>query len=256
MKIKIILLFLIIILSNNMFGKCSSSAIYLTSQNLNLNRNGQIIIEFYGSAQNLVSGLTKEYPVYLKNGEKKILLKIIDSFVGTFRITQVILKPIVLLESGQKYTLFIDSIPQGFGVIERYSEKTKKWERPTYTIKDYIDSINPKLKKEPSFHKKTLVYFGCGPASWIYYKVNCLDTSEVFIKVTIKNKKTGEINSFLVPVKEDEISIGHGICSGLFNFQEKTIYEVFFQAIDQSGNKSEHSKVYSVSSPDKQTKEE
>ena len=97
--------------------------------------------------------------------------------------------------------------------------------------------------------------YGCGPAKWIYFKVALSDTSVNLIKASVKSKISGIITEYILPVKNGEIKIGHGMCSGAFDLKEE-YYEVVFSLLDMSMNEGEKTKPVTFTTPFKNTIEE
>jgi hypothetical protein len=58
------------------------------------------------------------------------------------------------------------------------------------------------------------------------------------VKAVVKNLKTGSTTAYYLHPKVDQVSVGHGMCSGGFYFNEGTDYEVTFALMDASGNQS------------------
>ncbi len=86
---------------------CSSSGIQCVNQNLTINRNGIIILEFYSLSQGFITDLNNKYPVYLESLTDKIKLNIVETLKGDKNVTQVLFKPESELKLNEKYNLII-----------------------------------------------------------------------------------------------------------------------------------------------------
>jgi hypothetical protein len=62
------------------------------------------------------------------------------------------------------------------------------------------------------------------------------DSSEVAIQTTVKNIKSGVETTYYIMPQNNQILVGHGMCSGAFTFDESNDYEVEFSFMDSSGN--------------------
>jgi hypothetical protein len=235
MKIVVTILSLLFLLTNAT-AKCKGSGILLVGSSITVNINPVIIIDFFGSSQSLVGGLNKKHPIYLKAGNEKIRLEVIETLVGDFGLTQVVLKPVIVLKKGTSYELKIDKLGTRDEKPEQYNQKLNKWTAITLLALDKADKETPLLTSIPTEIKKTFTAFGCGPAKWVYYNLSYTDNSNVFVKAYLKNTTTGKTTQYIVPVEDGRIKIGHGMCSGGFAFVESNYYEISFSLIDESGN--------------------
>lgn len=228
---------------------CTSSGIWCWPTRTTIKRNSIFILTFYGLSQNLVSQLGKKHVVFLKSGKDKIPLLITEIHKGEFELTQVILKPDSELKSGLEYEIFIDSLSKYEGIEKRNSE-TKKRETAKWLVSDNKDIENPKWMEFPKVNSKTMVEYGCGPAKWVNFSFRFSDSSDILIKTTVKSLKTLSETVYYLETENNEIKIGHGMCSGAFHFDKGNNYEVTFSLIDQSGNFStQNSKPIRFSQP-------
>ena len=166
-------------------------------------------------------------------------------------MTQALLKPESELELGLEYTMVIDNLPEYDSLI-RYNRMKQEFEPVSYKVFDAIDTINPKLSEEPKEIEKMLIHFGCGPSKYVVFSNPAEDMSEIIIKTTVKNLKTGKKTIYYVEPYDGKIRVGHGMCSGAFVFNDEKIkvghgilpedmhnndnYEVEFSFMDSSGN--------------------
>lgn len=219
------------------FAKCSLSGVYLLSKSSILNKNGLIILEFYGGSQEVVQYLNKKCPVYLQTGKERVPLTVVETLKGEFQLTEVIFKPTVDLKEGAVYVFHIDNA-LNYQIPEQFNEETKKWEALTFKINKAVDQENPFVAAAPVELKKTMVSYGCGPAKWVYFQFSGQDESETFVRARVKNITTGKTTEYILPVKDGVVKVGHGMCSGAFRLEDGDKYEVSFALIDQSGNQS------------------
>jgi len=238
------------------YAKCANSGIYCLSKNTTLNKNGLIIFEFYASSQTLISDLNKKYPIYLKSSNGKVQLNIIETLKGEMSVTQIVLKPASDLKVNETYSLQIENLPKYERKPERYNSLSNKREELTFKINNSVDNDLPTFTSKPTEQKKTLVYYGCGPERWVYFKLDGNDKSELFVRANVKNKATGKTTNYILSIENGSVKVGHGMCSGAFHFDNGDNFEVSFQLFDQSGNKSSMTNSVAFSKPTKDTNEE
>lgn len=235
---------------------CLKNGIYCLSKSSTLNKNGLIILEFYASSQLLITGLNSKYPIYLKCSKGKIMLTIVETLKGEFNLTQIILKPATILSASETYMLQIDNLPKYEAAPKWYNNLTKNREAYTFKVNTIIDIEPPIIKEIATEYKKTLVYYGCGPSSWVYFNLAGYDVSELFVRATVKNKSTGKITTYMLLLENGVVKIGRGMCAGAFGLGNSVKFEVIFQLYDQSGNKSSATAPILFSKPTIVTNEE
>lgn len=253
---RITLIILTLFIATLAAAKCANTGIYCLSKSSTLNKNGLIILEFYASSQSLISDLNKKYPIYLKSPNGKVQLNVIETLTGEMRLTQIVLKPATELKADELYTLQIDNLPKYEQKPERYNSSSNKWESLTFKINNSVDNDIPILSNTPTEQKKSLVYYGCGPASWVYFNISGKDKSELFVRTNVTNKATGKVTTYILAIENGAAKVGHGMCSGAFHFDNGNNFEVTFQLLDQSGNKSNSTSTIAFTKPTKETNDE
>lgn len=222
----------------NAKADCSSSAIYFWPETNSIKQNSMIIITGYGTSQKIITKLNRSYPVYLKSGEKKIKLLVQEIAVGQFALTQAILKPEKTLEAGLEYTLYVDDLSENGVEISKWNSETKEFEPVKWKVDEGIDTEIPKWVSTPVETEKSYVPFGCGPAIYVHFSFKVSDTTEnLLLKTTVTDLKTKIATTYYLKAQDNKsIKIGHGMCSGEFDFSEGENYEVTFDLVDASGN--------------------
>ncbi len=245
-----VLLLFTVLISGIASAKCGYFGIWPTSKKMELNRNGLVILEFYAESQNLIPDLNKKYPIYLQSGKTKVTLVVVEILKGDFRTIQVVFKPTSELLANENYELHIDDLPKSrYEQEPGYYNDKMKWERYTFKATDYLDYELPVLICPPVETKKSYIAFGCGPERLVYFKVSGQDKSELFVRASVKNKTTGRTTDYILPVEDGLVSLGHGMCSGPFYFDDTDNYEVTFILFDQSGNKGSMAQPIAFSKP-------
>lgn len=238
-------IFLSTFLTFSASAKCMDNGIYLLSQSSSLHKNGLVILEFYGSSQSLVKDLNKKYPIYLKSKANKVELIPIEILKGDMKVTQVVLKPSSYLKPNEIYTLGIAHLTGN----KNQPSKTDGGLPIRFKISRTTDLQKPVFISSPTEQKKTIDLFGCGPASWVYFNVSALDNSEFYVRIQVKNQASGIKTEYILNRENGQIRVGHGMCSGAIYFEDGRQYEIRFQLVDQSGNKSNFTKAIKFISP-------
>lgn len=240
---KIVYLALLFLVSQNVFADCDGNGIDFWPIGKTIKQNSIIMIDGYAESQHVIIGLNKQHPVYLKSKSHKVPLTVIEVLSGEFWITQAILRPNQELKVGEEYQLIIDSLPEYEKPVRKWNPSSKEYEQVRWTVVEGIDLQKPQFSSIPIESKKMLEYYGCGPASYVVFGHKVNDDSEYLIKTEVTNLATNKKTSYYLTTSENEIYVGHGMCSGAFKLVNGQEYEVKFEIIDASGNFGENSKV-------------
>lgn len=231
----ILTIFITVLSIANLNAMCSWNGLSAFPSGKTIKQNSIIVIDGYAASQDIVKGLNKKFPVYLVNGKHKIKLTVKEILVGQFRLTQAVLVPETNLTVGLEYTLVIDKLPKDES-LDRWNSVLKKSEPVVYTVVQGLDNTKPAYSATPKERNKSLIYYGCGPSIHVVFDCNVIDSSEYLIKATVKSLKSGKETSYYVEPDKGILNIGHGMCSGAFNFDEGDDYEIEFSIMDASGN--------------------
>ncbi|MES2616707.1 MAG: hypothetical protein V4613_02450 [Bacteroidota bacterium] len=221
--------------SVSLLADCRGTGLWIFPSGPTIKQNSIFILDGYAESQGIILNLNKKNNIYLKNGNKKIKLNVIEICVGQFYLTQAVLKPEKELEVGLEYTMHIDSLPE-YESFDKYNKITQKYEPVTYTVVAGRDTIKPILTGIPKELKKTLIHYGCGPSIHVVFSNPATDSSDLIVKTTVKNLKTGLETTYYISIGGDNVCVGHGMCSGAFDFDDSDNYEVEFSFMDSSGN--------------------
>jgi hypothetical protein len=218
------------------FAKCTSKGLWVFPKGQTIKQNSIFVLDGYAESQKIILELNKKHNIYLKSGNKKIKLLVIEVCVGQFRMTQALLKPETELEAGIEYIMHIDDLPK-YESFNRFNKLTHKYEPVTYKVLDEKDNEKPQFKAMPTELYKTLVSFGCGPSTHVVFSSPVKDSSDIIVKTTLKDLKTGKETTYYIQPDGDKIKVGHGMCSGAFDFEKNSNnFEVEFSFLDASGN--------------------
>ncbi|MBB4807858.1 hypothetical protein HNP38_003174 [Chryseobacterium defluvii] len=217
------------------YADCAGTGLWIFPSRETIKQNSVFILDGYAESQNVILGLNKKHNIYLKSGSKKIKLLVTEICVGEFYLTQAVLKPETKLEAGLEYTMYIDNLPE-YEDFNKYNAATHKYEPVTYKVTAENDTEKPQIPEKPKELKKTLVHYGCGPSTHVVFSNPAKDKSDIIVKTTVKNLKTGKETTYYIEPDGKEIRVGHGMCSGAFKFDDNNNYEVEFSFMDASGN--------------------
>lgn len=219
----------------SVYAECASSGLWVFPNTQTINQNSIFVINGYAESQNIILALNKKHNIYLKSAQKKVRLLIVEICVGQFALTQAVLKPETELEPGLEYTMYIDNLPE-YESLTRYNKTTHKYEVVTYNVVAEKDNEKPQLTSKPKELRKTLVEYGCGPSIHVVFSNPAKDKSDIIIRTTVKNLKTGKEATYYIDPDGNKINVGHDMCSGAFDFDESYNYEVEFSFMDAFGN--------------------
>ena len=219
----------------SVYADCAGTGLWVFPSGQTIKQNSIFVLDGYAESQHVILGLNKKHNIYLKSGNKKIKLLVTEICVGQFYLTQAVLKPETELEAGLEYTIYIDSLPE-YESFNKYNRTTQKYEPVTYKVVAEKDNEKPQISAMPKELKKTLVHYGCGPSIHVVFSNPAKDNSDIIVKTTVKNIKTGKETTYYIEPDGDKIKVGHGMCSGAFDFDDSNNYEIEFSFMDSSGN--------------------
>jgi hypothetical protein len=229
---KHILAILIFFLTSRAFAECTSWGINVWPRTNEISLNSLIIVEGYFSSQKVIRGLNKKHKIYLKSDTTKISLEVIRIYEGQYSLTQALLRPTSKLISNTIYTLHIDS-------LEQYEKEDFYRESYKWSVTDKIDNETPTWRRIPKYLKKQKIHYGCGPAKFVDFCVCYQDNSPIVIFTKLTEIKTGKIFEYFVKPDTTLLRIGHGMCSGEFDFEDGEEYKISFSLMDASGNRND-----------------
>ena len=219
----------------SVYADCSGSGLWVFPIESTIKQNSIFILDGYSESQEVILKLNKKHNIYLKNGDKKIKLIVTEICVGEFFLTQAVLKPETELDAGLEYIMIIDSLPT-YQSFNRYNNVTKEYEPVKFKVLSEKDTVKPLIYSRPQVLTKSLQHFGCGPSIHVIFSNPTKEIPDIIVKTTVKNLKTGKETTYYIMPKGYTIEIGHGMCSGAFNFDKGNNYEVEFSFMDSCGN--------------------
>jgi hypothetical protein len=203
--------------------------------------NIEKIIELNKTSEVILTSLNKKYPVYLESEGHKVKLNVKSTYKGLFELTQAILEPDEKLIAGRTYQLKIDKLDEfESSLVSRWNSELGKDEPITWKVDGGTDTETPELLNIPELVDKRTIHYGCGPAIYADFKIQAKDESELLVKTELVDLESGESTTYFLNFDDtDTLSVGHGMCSGAFDYKENGKYKVRFSLMDICGNENE-----------------
>lgn len=182
--------------------------------------NGRITLEGYGGAQKFISTMASRNP-RLVAGEIVIPLTVVETHVGEFLVTQVVLKAKGALPEGTKLRLRFDH-------PDDVHFRLPRDEAPEWTI-TRADFTPPVWSGPPVIKPGRYAEFGCGPVIEAIVAVPV--TGALQMRARLSGPKPRE---YLLDVENGHVIVGHSMCSGPFRISGDWTLEL--TALDAAGN--------------------
>ncbi len=236
----LITIILCLFTSEIVFADCTSRGVWVFPQTETIKQNSWVILEGYAYSQKIITDLNSKYPIYLEAEGHKVKLLVKDTCKGMFELSQAILVPQEKLISGKKYQLKIDNLNEDDKeLLTRWNSKTRESEAIIWEVTEGTDSNVPEFLSQPELIDKRTIHYGCGPAIYADFKLKIKDESITLFKTELVDLETGQSNTYYLYFdKPNVISVGHGMCSGAFDYQKGKKYRIRFRPMDICGNES------------------
>ncbi|MGV3621118.1 MAG: hypothetical protein ACO1OB_09895 [Archangium sp.] len=188
--------------------------------------NVQLVLDAYGESRTYLT-LLADYGPALASATDRVPLKLAKKNIGESGVSQMILTPVRALKTGQTYRI-------------AFKKRPPTWElepdEGRWRVRGAADTTAPAWRSGPAVTARSFQRYGCGPGVHATLSVD-VDESSAFL-IEAHETKTGGIIEFLVPMaKAGEVTLGHGMCAGPFNFEEEDFTLQLF-AVDAAGNRT------------------
>ena len=233
---KTLLLITIVFGLNTANADCSSSGLYFFPQQKEISLNSMFLISGYYNSQKTIEKF-KDRKIYLTsdNGEK-IELILQNIYVGQMHLTQAFFKPINKLSPNTIYFLQYenqtDAEKEDF---EQWNSTKKLREKVNWITTDSKNTQPLNLDLGIEYNKSEVTPFGCGPAAYAIFTLKNRKPGEVWSKTEVVNISTGKQTTYILPVANETLSVGHGMCSGAFSYEPTGQYKVRFTLMNIDG---------------------
>ena len=233
---KILLLFTLVFSSSIAKADCSSNGLYFYPVQKEISLNSIFIIEGYYNSQKIIEAFDTR-PIYLvtEKGET-IQLVLQNIYVGQMQLTQAVFKPVKALNPNTKYYLqYSNQTKTEATQLEKWNSIKKKKER-VYWITTEEKTNKPLNSNLTIEYKKTdIAFYGCGPAAYAVFSIINKPDNEIWYKTEVIDLSTSKSSIYLIKSGDGTLSVGHGMCSGSFTFNQTGKYKVRFTPMNSDG---------------------
>lgn len=232
----IILLLLLTFGIKSAFADCSSSGMQFFPEQKEISLNSMFIIQGYNFSQKTINSFNNRV-IYLEsvNGEL-IELNLQEILKGQMDLTQAIFCPTSELKPNTTYFLkYSDQTENEEIEMMQYNRVRKEREKVYWktTDKKALETLDPNLNIE--FEKTVVVHYGCGPSANAIFNIKNKTESEIWYKTEVVDITTNNKTIFYIKEWNKKLSVGHGMCSGAFTYNNKGKYKVRFTPMNTDG---------------------
>lgn len=218
------------------FGKCASEALWVYPSKKEVPENARFIVNAYGKAKTLVDSLERSYSVFLETEGHRVDLKVVERNRGN-GMDQALLVPEDLLKPGKEYRLRIPDLgDREEPLLRSYDGEAEEHVWSSWRVVEGKDEEPPDRVQRPELLERSYQMLGCGPEAYAVFKMEAADRSGVWVKVEMKEAKTGTVDRYILPLKEKKLKVGHNMCSGAFSYASEGKYGARFKLMDHCGN--------------------
>ena len=212
-------------------AKCGG-AIEVYPRGKTVNTSGHIIIEAHGwsKSHELLNQLGGKYRIYLFSDFEEIDLVKKDFKRGDKSWSQVLLTPIRELTVGLEYVLVAEiSNPDDELYLNlKRMPRHGGMGRARWTVVENSTGTKTSNSIETTLKSSRIQKFGCVPAVENSYTTNDEIKNDQFILTQILEIESGKLTEFYVIKTNDELRVGHGMCSGPYKFAQNNSYKIRF----------------------------
>lgn len=175
-----------------------------------------ILLEGFGDDQPYIAALAAGGTARLVAGKRRVKLSLDALHVGGFGLTQAVLISPRALEAGRHYTLEVHG-PSGKRVpITTWVDGAS---RPMGWTVARAPAGKLALRGGARVTGEDYTRFGCGPASHVEVSVPATSGAPLAVEVALTElggAGAGHTRTYVVPLRDGQLRIGHGMCSGAF----------------------------------------
>lgn len=173
-----------------------------------------ILLDGFGNQQPAVTALADDGRVSLVAPGHRVALKVEAMHAGAFGLTQAVLRAAEPLKPATRYTLDLR------GADGRRIRTTTFVDGGTRPIGWTTTASSPAplaLLGAPKVTGQSFRRYGCGPSAHIEISVPARAGSPLAVEVELREPGAeGAVETYVVPVRDGVLRIGHGMCSGAF----------------------------------------
>ncbi len=188
----------------------------------------QLVVHAYGADRDRIVGPDAE-ALSLVSGGERIELRVIETHTGSFNDSQVVAQAVRPPDPGHRWTLHAGEHPVVVWTEEGGVDAGWTFAEST--------SQPPTWRAVPQVVHKDRTRFGCGPS--VHVAVSVSTHHARWVEATVWPVSGGPTASMRLPIVDDQIAVGHGMCSGEFTLREGTEYFARLVAISGDGERAE-----------------
>lgn len=175
-----------------------------------------ILVDGFGDRQTEITELAEGGVARLVAGKHRIELKVEAVHVGAFGLTQAVLSPTAPLKPSTRYRLELRTADGRRVPTTRFAEDGV--EPIGWTTAGVDAGTAPlTLTSAPKVTGQSYRRLGCGPSSRVEVSLPATSSTALAVEVRLKELGAdGAMQTYVVPVVDGQVSLGHGMCSGAF----------------------------------------
>ncbi|WP_224367564.1 hypothetical protein [Hyalangium versicolor] len=200
--------------------------------------NGQVVLEGFGAFVEPVTRIDERSP-RLVAGKDEVPLRVVAVHRGEFNLSQAILQPERPLRPGERYTLHLTQPKDSQEPVLPTTQRLNGTSVPMAWTVTAADVKPPRWREVPRIMEESAEMLGCGPAVHVSVSASVdEDGSKVQVLAEVRRAEGGEPVRFRLTPNDEQVAVGHGMCSGAFQLEEGMRYTVRLVAVDMAGNET------------------
>lgn len=243
--LRLFILLISFLFSSQVWSECKPAGIHFLPENHRLSSNGVIIVTARLLSQNDLIQLHKhQYRAFLVSKSDTVPVKLLYFNQGFYEENQAILKPNRPLKVGDIYRFAIKDGKNQFVSFDYESQCETYWK-----ISEPKKYSKLNWTQFPELIQKKNRPLGCGNAVYLIYSLCENKGNSSWMQIRFKNETDKMWQNGIVALDSARIYVGHGMCSGLFNLYEGTHCQIQFRKMNEQGDVSPWSPLYSAFIP-------
>jgi hypothetical protein len=191
--------------------------------------NGRIVVEAWGTPP--VEGRPPWPAMDLRAGAERVPLSLVERYDGARNIIEVVLAPASELRPRTRYALHFTDGGRPAVVLAR---------PVAWTTGAGTDRVPPRWLAAPRADTGESRKAGCGDHTFVPVTAEIEGHDEVRILVELApvGVTKDRAASYLVPLRDGVVEVGHEACTGPFDLESERRYTVRLTAVDAAGNRA------------------
>jgi hypothetical protein len=215
---------------------CSVSGMFFYPETTEIGLNSVFIIEGYDFSQNTINSF-KDRKIYLESESGELIeLSLQEILKGDMRLTQALFCPASELKPNTTYYLKYSNQTQSeLRDMIQYNRGEKVGVKVFWKTTDKKDFKLLSSHLNIKFQKTEIELYGCGPSVNLVFNTNNKSSLNAWYKTEVIDLTSNHKTTYYIKEKNSKLSVGHGMCSGAFTYENKGKYKVKFTLMDTDG---------------------